>query len=230
MIVVALDPPFGPDGLYSLVDMLEKTKDLAYGYKVGLPLILDRGIEVVSNIKRATGLEVIVDLKLADIGEVMVSTARRVYERGADAVIAHGFVGVKDALDKLVEESKRLGRKVILVASMTHTGSTQYIDKHFEEIVKDAIDLSIHGIVVPATRPTLVKLARSIAGDRLKIYSPGIGAQGAEPGTALCEGADFEIIGRSITRAPDPRASILDIYEKMKRRLRSCGGYRENYI
>lgn len=228
MIIVALDPPFGPNGSYTLVDILEKTRDLAYGYKVGLPLILDSGIDVISKIKKATGSIVIVDLKLADIGDIMVSTAIRLHEKGADGIIAHGFIGVENALDKLVEESTKRGIQVILVASMTHNGSRRYIDQHFDEIVEDALKLGVHGIVVPATRPAFISLAKRKTRGQLKIYSPGIGAQGVEPGTAICHGADFEIIGRAITRAFDPRRSIVEIHDKIAHKVIECSGYRES--
>jgi orotidine-5'-phosphate decarboxylase len=47
--------------------------------------------------------------------------------------------------------------------------------------------------------------------------SCGIGAQGPEPGSAINAGADFEIIGRKIYGAKDPRAAIIEINDAIKR-------------
>ncbi|MEM1618635.1 MAG: orotidine-5'-phosphate decarboxylase [Desulfurococcaceae archaeon] len=222
MLVVALDPPFGPSGEYSVYDIVEETCEVAYGYKVGLPLVLEQGLKVVSEIKSTCKGRVIVDFKLADIGDILVNVAEKISRYRADAVIAHGFIGLRDSIDKLVEAASRYKLDVILVASMSHRGSEEFIDKHFEELVNLSLDLGVHGVVVPANKPGLIRRARQIAGNNLRIYSPGIGVQGAEVGSALCAGADYEIIGRYITRSPKPGEKAREVFEKQVESVRKC--------
>jgi len=224
LLVVALDPPLGLDKNKHAVDIALETKEYSSSYKVGLPLILEESPGVIREIKKSTGKPVIVDFKLADIGEVMSYTARRLVDYGADAIIAHGFVGVNGALDALIDQSKRLGFQLILVASMTHRDSEKFIDKHYEELLKIVVDYELHGVVVPATRPWLIREARRILGSKFKIYSPGIGVQGAEPGSAICAGADYEIVGRLITRSESPRKAAEYVSRTQRERWMECRG------
>ena len=48
-------------------------------------------------------------------------------------------------------------------------------------------------------------------GPEMTIVCCGIGAQGGKFGHAVAAGADFEIIGRAIYRAPDPAAAAAEI-------------------
>ncbi|AFK51492.1 Orotidine-5'-phosphate decarboxylase [Thermogladius calderae 1633] len=224
MLVVALDPPFSPVLGEDYLRIVREVDPYAQGFKVGLPLILRRGVDVLGEIREATRKPVIADLKLADIGDVMASALCVLAEQGVDAVIAHGFVGVEGSLDKLVEEAEKLGVEVIVVASMSHRGSEKYIDKHVTEIVEDSLRLGVHGLVLPATRPSLIRLARGLVGGSLRIYSPGVGHQGAQPGDALCAGADYEIVGRAITRSESPGQAARAVLERQLERVRACRG------
>ncbi|MEZ0393461.1 MAG: orotidine 5'-phosphate decarboxylase / HUMPS family protein, partial [Desulfurococcaceae archaeon] len=87
------------------------------------------------------GRGVIADLKLADVGDITALSLRRTAEAGADAVIVHGFVGIEGAPGTLAEGARELGVGLIVVAPMSHGGSTKYVGRHFEETVLDAIAL-----------------------------------------------------------------------------------------
>lgn len=228
MLVVALDPPCCIDRKdreeVDFLRIVEETKVYVSAYKVGLPLILERGLEVIPQIKEKSGRRVIADFKLADIGDIMVTTLKILSNFEVDSIIAHGFIGIEGGLDKLVEEAQTLGVDVIIVASMSHRGSIKYLDKHYIDIVLDALKVGAHGIVLPATRPDTIKRAREIVGNALKIYSPGIGIQGAMPGEAICAGADFEIVGRLITMSSSPGRRALEISQAQMERVKLCRG------
>lgn len=225
MLIVALDPPFGPSGEYRVLKIVEDTCDIVSGYKVGLPLLLVEGPSIVRAVKKkCEEKKLVADLKLADIGAVMSFVARVLRELGADAIIAHSFTGVKGALDELVQAARSSGLDTILVASMSHEGSAEFVDKHFEEFVSVALQLGVHGVVVGATKPWLIKRARELSGERLAIYSPGIGAQGAKPGDALCAGANYEIVGRLITKASEPRTAAYSVVQAQLSRVGECRG------
>jgi orotidine-5'-phosphate decarboxylase len=225
LLIVALDTIRDQRCEDSLKKIVEEVSPHVSGFKVGLSLLLENGLEAISKVKRFSEREVIADLKLADIGDIMVSTLKLLAGVGVDAVIAHGFVGVSNALDKLVFEAEKHDVNVILVVSMSHRGSEKYIDKHFEELLQDAVQLGVHGVVIPATKPHLITRARGVLGERVYIYSPGVGVQGARPGDALCAGADYEIIGRLITTSPDPSSAARTVKHIQLERVRECRGF-----
>lgn len=213
-IIVALDPPIGVDPVKWCFKIIDDTLDIVSGYKIGLPLILDldrkRDLEKIVGKMKGVWLR-IADLKLADIGDIMVSIIRRLHEFGFNAFIVHGFIGYNGALDRVSDYVDSIDAKLITVVSMSHSGSSEIIDHVLDRLLEVALRAGSWGIVAPATRPEIIRGIRSRVGDRVKILSPGIGVQGARPSTAIKAGADYEIIGRLVTRSEDPRKTLLEI-------------------
>lgn len=201
-VLVSLDPPPGKGWEWAL-ELVEKLKDLVWGFKVGWPLIL----EGKDNLEKIDS-RVVLDLKLADIGYTMRNIISRL--RG-DAVIAHSFVGYKTALDILKEETVKRDMELYLVISMSHKGSREFIDRHIKEFIRLAYIVA-DGVIAPATRPNVLRLVRRYWPK--KILSPGIGAQGAPPCSALKLGADVEIVGRAVTRSDDPISFLKSNYSQ----------------
>ncbi len=219
-LIVALDPPEGVDGVEWCLKLVRELGDVPSGYKLGLPLALDAGVEGLRRVSEAVppGKLLIADLKLADIGYVMSLTAKKLARAGVNALIAHAFVGVKGALDELVSTCSNLGIKLVLVALMSHPGATRFMASAYGEALRVVKEVGAWGAVLPATKPEAVREGRKLLGESVKILSPGIGAQGAEPGTALRAGADYEIVGRLVTRASNPRAvaeGLVRVYERV---------------
>ncbi len=224
MIIVALDPPQNVDVEKWIKIRYDELKEYVQGFKIGVPAIIRVGLEGLSKIfKDYSGL-LIADLKLADIGDVMALTASIVGDYGFNAVIAHAFVGYSQAVDELSKTCEKKGLKLILVVSMSHRGSEEFIDKHLESFVEIAKRVGSWGLVAPATRPLIIKRVRELIGSEVKILSPGIGVQGAEPGTAICYGADYEIVGRAITHSENVKQNALKIIESQKQRVAKCRG------
>ena len=197
------------------------------GVKVGLPLLLREGPELLREVARVAGrlgTLRIADLKLADIGDVMASSLELVSGLGYDAVIGHAFVGLRGGLDILASKASELGVKLILVVSMSHEGSREFYDKHFTEFLSLAKEVGAWGVVVPATRPHLIAEARALLEGSARILSPGVGTQGASYGTAICYGADYEIVGRSVVRAADPLEAARRIVEEVRKVMGHCRG------
>lgn len=213
-LIVALDKPQS----LGLVDTL---CGVASGFKIGVPLLLDVGLEGLRRARsRCSDALWVADMKLADIGHVMALTARRLAGL-VDAVIAHGFVGLESALDILAEECRRMGMKLVVIASMSHPGSRIY-DKVLEDVLEVIEAVKPWGVVAPATRPNIIRRVRRRLGCSVAILSPGIGAQGASPGDAICAGADYEIVGRAITSSENPLQAARNILEQQRRCRRAC--------
>lgn len=224
MLIVALDPPPKVDVSTWILHRYERLKDIVQGFKIGLPAIVSLGANYLAkHIKHYKGL-LIADLKLADIGDIMAVTARVLSEVGFNAIIAHSFIGYTQGLETLARVCREENLKLILVISMSHEGSKEFIDKHIDEFIELAKKVESWGIVGPATRPDIIRYIRSKVGASMKILAPGIGVQGAEPGMALCAGADYEIVGRSITYADDLIKVAQQVIEQQRRRLSICRG------
>ncbi|MEM1532794.1 MAG: orotidine-5'-phosphate decarboxylase [Desulfurococcaceae archaeon] len=224
MLIVALDPLQKGDVINWGREVIYGVRRLVAGFKIGVPLLTKAGINGCKKIFYDYSGLLIADLKLADIGDIMASVVRDLSEVGVNAVIAHAFVGRSGALDKLMEECEKLDVKLILVVSMSHKGSEEFIDRHLEEFMELTLSLNAWGVVAPATRPNIVRRVRELGGNRIKILSPGIGVQGAQPGTAICAGADYEIVGRTIVASSSPSAEALRVLSEQERKVRECLG------
>lgn len=205
---MALDPGVGEPLSYWL-NIVSRLCGGVAGFKFGLPFLLSYGVDGVRVSRGLCGGMFIVDLKLADIGDVMVSAVSR-FAGYVDGVIAHGFIGFEGALRELKDYLDSVGVKLAIVVSMSHAGSLDVLDVNIDRLLWVADRVRPWGLVAPATRPHIIGYVRSRA-PWAKILAPGVGVQGVRPGDALRAGADYEIIGRAITRAPDPLKALQTI-------------------
>ncbi len=220
-IVVAVDRD-DEVGLYTLKQLAERFCERGSHLKLGLPFVLEygvRGVREMFSVCGDHGSMVILDLKMADIGAIMRMIASK-FRGAASAVIAHAFVGYNSGLRDLKEALDEWGVKLVLVASMSHPGSREVLDHCMERIFEVIDRTRPWGVVAPATRPTVVASVKARF-PYVRILSPGVGAQGAKPGDAICSGADYEIVGRYITKSPEPVKALDRVVEELKRR---CGG------
>jgi len=172
--------------------------------KVGYPLILATGLPFVRELA-GFGLPLIADFKVADIPNTSRLIAEQVFASGFSAIISHGFTG-SDAVAACITTAHDHGGECYIVAEMSHPGAGEFFHGGTaERIAALAVSLDADGIIAPATRPDRVKTLRGIVGKK-KIYSPGIGAQGGDPG-ALAGLVDGIIVGRQIYGAADPAAA-----------------------
>ncbi|BDB97344.1 orotidine 5'-phosphate decarboxylase [Saccharolobus caldissimus] len=204
---------------YIPLEILSEIESEVYGLKIGLPLVLDLGLEKVRNLVKEVNIEeIIVDFKLADIGYVMKSVVEKMLF--ADSFIAHSFIGVKGSLDELKSYLDEKGKGLYLVASMSHSGWNNSFLSYIKEVIKE---INPKGIVIGATKTDLISSFKREFSS-IKIISPGVGVQGANYGDAICAGADFEIIGRSIYTAKDPVNQLKSINKIIEDRVMNCKG------
>ena len=224
-LIVALDPPEGVDGVKWCINLINELDGVPKGFKVGLPLVVKEGVKGLREVASVMDTElVIADLKLADIGYVMSLITKAVANAGVNTVIAHAFIGTEGALSELTSICNELGIKLVLVAFMSHPGAVKVMKKVFSDLLDIVREINAWGVVLPATMPDVVKAGRKYLGPSFKILAPGVGAQGAAPGDALCAGADYEIVGRLITKAENPSKVALELIKKQEERVRACRG------
>ncbi|QDA31931.1 orotidine-5'-phosphate decarboxylase [Thermococcus indicus] len=190
------------------LEIAEHTADYLWAIKVNWPLIIGSGLGIITELKQVTGLPIIADLKLADIPNTNRLIASKVFEAGADYIIAHGFVG-RDSVGAVME----LGETIIVV-EMSHPGAKEFIQPVTDKLIELANELEPFGVIAPATRPERVSYIRSKLKHGIKILTPGVGAQGGRAGEVLKAGADYVIVGRSIYASENPRESARILYEE----------------
>ncbi|HUW67159.1 MAG TPA: orotidine-5'-phosphate decarboxylase [Candidatus Nanoarchaeia archaeon] len=182
------------------LDITEKTAPYLDAVKVGYPLVLAAGIDIISDLARFA--PVIADFKVADIPNTDRLILQQSYRAGAAAVIVHAFTG-HDSLDECVAEAAKWNRDVFAVTEMSHPGASDFLASAAEDMARMAARSGVTGVVAPATRPQRIAVIREIVGD-LTIISPGVGVQGGSAADTIIAGADYVIVGRSIYQSDDP--------------------------
>jgi len=224
-IVLALDFPFEKSqNRRELLSKAERVLDAAAPYicavKINHHLVLPLGAlnGVAQLVQRAheKGLPAIMDCKANDIGATNQVIAEYYYSAGFDALIANPFVGWEEGLKPIFEVAGRSQRGVILLVYMSHKAASEgygqtIIDPETGEkmpqyiaFAHKALKHGAAGAVVGATYPEKISEIHRILGDKVPIYSPGIGAQGGTAQSAQKAGARYLIVGREITLAQNP--------------------------
>ncbi|MFH1822031.1 MAG: orotate phosphoribosyltransferase [Methanobacteriota archaeon] len=230
-IVLALDPPFNPYSLKPhkgrmkerlnvsarIQDLLAELDGLVSGVKIGLPLIFGLGLDLVEDIINSSRKNYffICDPKMADIGHINSLEAAQLFDVGFDALIIHAAIGIKGGLDEVVNLADEIEKGVLGLCAMSHPGANEHLNKHYDELLAIAATAGVDGFVVPATYPNLITSTKNTYPSSI-IFSPGVGTQGADFGSALAAGADLEIIGRSIAQAPSPATKAREILKEVR--------------
>ena len=193
-----------------------------------LPLGLFDGVQAIVEQIRGEGMLAIMDAKLNDIGNTNQAIADYYFSAGFDAIIANPFVGWDEGLKPLFEVSKRLNRGVILLNYMSHKGAVEgygqtVIDpetgqqtSQYVLFAQKALKWGADGVVVGATVPEKIAEVRQILGEKVGIYSPGVGVQGGAAEMAIKAGADYLIVGREIINAEDPAQVARGVCDSIK--------------
>ncbi|MBS7612115.1 orotidine 5'-phosphate decarboxylase [Candidatus Bathyarchaeota archaeon] len=229
-IVLALDiPEFSREKLYekTLWIMMETSENVC-AFKIGMPTILilglQNGVSKLVEKSHEMGLPIIMDCKLSDVGHVNRIIAKLYFDVGFDALTVNPFVGFKDGLDSVLEEAKKRGRGVLPLVYMSHMGAEETFGqlvagvdkttrKQYLALVEKAKSWRVDGLIVGATRPSVIREVREIVGSDMPIFSPGVVFQGGSPKDALDAGATYLIIGRAICLSENPWSTSLKFKE-----------------
>lgn len=235
-IVLALDlPPEKPQSLMSKsLDLLERMHPYLCAVKINrqlvLPLGLSDGARKLVNRIHDFGLPAIMDCKINDVGHTNRLIAEYYYKAGFDALTANPFVGWAEGMQPVFEVAEKMNRGVILLVYMSHKGAgegygqmvrdpkTGRMFPQFVVFAEWALSWGADGAVVGATYPEKIRQVHDVLGDRVPIYSPGIGAQGGDVAAAVDAGARYLIVGRSITLAEKPVEAAKFVRDAAKQR------------
>jgi orotidine-5'-phosphate decarboxylase len=195
------------DSARRLVERLGRWFGIA---KVGIELYAAAGA-VAFDVVHDAGLRVFADLKLHDIPTTVERAARVLGRRGVDFLNFHA-AGGPDMLRAGVEglrEGARDGRTQPIALGVTVLTSDH--DTHgFEERLGWSREAGCDGVVCAASEIVeahAAGLRTMVPGIRLDGQSVDDQARVATPEHAIADGADWIVIGRAVTRAPDPEAA-----------------------
>lgn len=220
-VFVALDFPSAADAL-TLAHRLEPSQ---CGVKVGKELFVSAGPDLVRKLVDH-GYAVFLDLKFHDIPNTVANACAAAARLGVAMLNVHASGG-RTMLDAAREAVDRASSRPLLIA-VTVLTSLNDLDVREIGFAEDARALSarlaalaqackLDGVVCS---PQEAALLRKATGPDFKLVTPGIRladahkddqARIATPASAVRAGADYLVIGRPITHAADPVATLAAI-------------------
>ena len=222
-IIVALDFP-DPAAALGLASRLDPA---TCSLKVGKELFTAAGPEPVRELVRR-GFRVFLDLKFHDIPNTVAQACAAATRLGVWMLNVHASGGsammaaARDATARAAAE--RGGPRPLLIAvtvltsldaaGLAEVGIDAAPEEHVLRLARLAHSQGLDGVVCSARETAPLRRA---LGPAFKLVTPGIRPAGAAaqdqarvatPAEAIAAGADFLVVGRPITAAPDPPAAI----------------------
>jgi orotidine-5'-phosphate decarboxylase len=231
-LYVALDV----DRLEEAESLLDRLAGVVGGCKIGSQLFTAAGpLAIERALKR--GYRVFLDLKYHDIPNTVAGAVREATRLGVFMLNVHasgGLVMLRAAAEAATKAAKELAlpRPLVLGVTVltsldrraleTEVGVLGPVEAHVLRLAERAREAGLDGCVASAQEIAPLRLA---LGRRWVIVTPGIRPaeraddqiRTATPGVAVRAGADYLVIGRPITVAPDPRAAAHGIQEEIRR-------------
>lgn len=214
-IIVALDTD-SPEAALATARALAGEVGL---FKVGMELFPRGGPALVQAIQ-ALGHGVFLDLKFHDIPNTVAGAVRSAAALGVRFATVHA-AGGRAMLAAAADAAKGTGTAVLAVTVLTSLDDRDLAEVGFSDGTADTVfrlaDLAaaagVQGIVCSARE---VAQVRGRVGKDLVLVTPGVRLAGGEsgdqkrvvtPAEAVGHGADYLVIGRPITKSPDPVAA-----------------------
>jgi orotidine-5'-phosphate decarboxylase len=216
--VIALDVPTRAEA-ESLLDRLGPEADFV---KVGLQLFTAEGPDVVRAM-HGRGCRVFLDLKLHDIPNTVAHAVQSAARLGVELLTVHASGGaamLRAAADARGDGGPRLLGVTLLtslsaaeVAEAWGRGAVSAGDE-VARLARLAEGAGLDGVVASVAELPVIRAA---TGETFRVLTPGIRLAGdaagdqhrvATPGEAARLGADYVVLGRSVTAAADPAAAL----------------------
>ncbi|MBV8631815.1 MAG: orotidine-5'-phosphate decarboxylase [Silvibacterium sp.] len=229
-LIVALDVPNGNQAMV-LVQCLE---NLVQWFKVGLELYLAEGNSIVERI-RERGHSVFLDLKLHDIPNTVSGAIRSVSASGAGMLTVHAAGGhamlaaAQETAESMPAAPKLLAVTVLTSMDQAQLDATGVSGSPSEQVLRLAglaYETGLRGFVagsqeIPELRASYPDSTLVIPGIRPAGVQAGDQKRVATPASAMADGADYLVVGRPITKAPDPAAAAQAIIDEMEAAART---------
>ena len=206
------------------MDLVRPLHDLTGMFKVGMQLFTAEGPPLVREIME-TGGKVFLDLKFHDIPNTVKSAAVEAARLGVSMMTVHtaGGAAMMQAVAK--ELAGKFGAAKPIVVGVTvltsldekalgEVGIASGMDAQVLRMAKLAESSGLDGVVCS---PREIQMIRGAVGRGFQIVTPGIRLAGqsaddqqrtATAKEAIAAGADYIVVGRAVTNAPNPREAL----------------------
>ena len=215
--------------------LLDRLSGVATGCKIGPQLFTAAGPAAVEH-ARKRGFKVFLDLKFHDIPNTVAGAVREATRLAVFMLNVHASGGtamMRAAAEAAAEAAKEFGipRPICLGvtvltsldrAALQHDlGLASSVEGHVVHLAERAREAGLDGCVAS---PHEIRRLRSLMPRTWVIVTPGVRPAGggaddqvrtATPAAAIRAGADYLVVGRPITAAPDPAAAARGILEEM---------------
>lgn len=226
-IIVALDYP----GAREALELADRLDPALCRLKVGAELYTAAGPRFVEQLLQS-GFAIFLDLKYHDIPNTVAGACVAAADLGVWMINVHGLGGRAMLLAAREALSGRAARpKLIAVTLLTSIGEAEATEIGLagnpqEAVARLARLAQASGLDGVVCSPQEAAALRRQFGKEFCLVTPGIRpaetAQDdqqriATPRQAIANGADYLVIGRPITRAPDPLAALRRICDEIAR-------------
>jgi orotidine-5'-phosphate decarboxylase len=216
-LIVALD---APDPIEAERLVAELGDEFVF-YKIGMELAYGGGLGLAAKFASA-GKKVFVDLKLHDIPNTVERATAQIAKLGATFLTVHAY---PQTMRAAVAGARGSGLKLLAVSVLTSSDDADLAEAGYAFGVRalvarraaQAREAGVDGLVASASEAAVI---RQTVGHSLLLVTPGIRPAGAAvgdqkrvatPAVAIADGADYLVVGRPVTQAPDPRAAARQI-------------------
>jgi orotidine-5'-phosphate decarboxylase len=221
-LIVALDVPT----VQEAEAMTRRLGDSVTFYKVGLQLAsTPDGIGFAAALA-ASGKHVFLDMKLLDIENTVAGAVKSIAALGVTFVTIHAYPG---AMRAAVEARGNAKLKLLGVTVLTSMDDADVAEAGYTATASELVtlraaqakEIGMDGVVAS---PAEAAAVRAVVGPDMAVVTPGIRTLGsatgdqkriATPTLAVRSGADYLVVGRSITADANPRAAADAVVEEI---------------
>ena len=193
--------------------------------KVGLELFTLAGPSLVEKLT-SRGFDVFLDLKFHDIPNTVAQACRAAAQLGVWMLNVHTLGGprmlaaAREAIDGCPDKPLLIGVTILTSHSaeeLLQIGLTKSPSEMVVNLASMAQQAGLDGVVCSPHEAASLKQTQ---GDAFVLVTPGVRPAGSDnndqarimtPAEAISQGSDYLVIGRPITRAPDPAAALAEI-------------------
>jgi orotidine-5'-phosphate decarboxylase len=224
-LIVALDFPDAPTAL----EFTDRLEGQCRWVKVGLELFVAAGPQVVVDLT-ARGFSVFLDLKLHDIPNTVAGAVRSASSLGARLLTLHAAGGpamlaaAAEAASQIQDAPQLVAVTVLTSMDLAQLRAIGVAASPAEQVTRLAGVASKAGITGFVCSPEEITALRG-AHPAATLVIPGIRPAGASaadqkriaaPADAIRAGADYLVVGRPITQAPEPAAAVQAILTEIE--------------
>ncbi len=225
-IIVPLDVASEADA----IALLNQLPDVQF-WKVGLELFVSCGPTILEHLKERQK-RIFLDLKFHDISNTVAGACRAAGRYGVDLLTVHATAGrtaLKAAVTAVKEgatDAQVAPPQVIAITLLTSLSARElaFDLKIPVELPEYALQMALlaqdSGLAGAVCSPQEAEQLRQICGDDFLLVCPGVRPKGSDrgdqmrsqtPSQAIQAGANYLVIGRPITTAPDPALAFSQI-------------------